>query len=385
MNYTASQLSTILFSSQSGSQMVTQLNYALKKLIDNDISLARTDSSSPKTWECRWMNDSSVPGYSRGEAVWLNVASPRKIVKQNYQKILQYVNDNIVLRQLFSDVNQDDIEAVMQFLDDVVVGRASDEVPPLYFIRDNTQQVQIRISTKDGNKDMPNADSWKDFYDTDNTYDSNLSLLLSSTSADVSQQLDEHVKDFHMPQMQPSQMSTWLQAQSFFKRDGFDPDTVKTQKFFDHDYCQLMTGFDYAVSFKRTGQSWCRVWRSGYVEQGGFIDNNGQSLIEVILPEKYNYPNGMMFYQRGWHRLAGSDAEVSSKLSVSRRYIAVVTPVKKDDAEHAYPPAKSYDGEIVYASVDIANMSNSSFSFVNVDTDVQTYSKYSWHACGYRT
>lgn len=91
-----------------------------------------------------------------------------------------------MLRQLFSDVNQDDIEAVMQFLDDVVVGRASDEVPPLYFIGDNTQQVQIRISTKDGNKDMPNADSWKDFYDTDNTYDSNLSLLLSSTSADVS-------------------------------------------------------------------------------------------------------------------------------------------------------------------------------------------------------
>jgi len=146
-----------------------------------------------------------------------------------------------------------------------------------------------------------------------------------------------------------------------------------------------MTGFDYAVSFKRTGSSWCRVWRSGYVEQGGFVDNNGSSLIEVQLPEEYNYPNGAAFYQRGWNRLAETDDDVSSSISASRRYIVIVTPVKRADAENAYPDAKSYDGEVVHASVDIANISNKSFSFVNVDTSRQTYEKYSWRACGYKT
>jgi hypothetical protein len=62
-----------------------------------------------------------------------------------------------------------------------------------------------------------------------------------------------------------------------------------------------------------------------------------------------------------------------------------VTPVKNADASNAYPNAKIYDGEIVYASVDIASMTNTSFSFVNVDTEKKVYSKYSWHVCGYRT
>jgi hypothetical protein len=77
-----------------------------------------------------------------------------------------------------------------------------------------------------------------------------------------------------------------------------------------------MQGFDYAVSFKRSGTSWCRVWRSGYVEQGGFVENDGNGMIKVSFLEPYNYPNGVMFYQRGFDQVADEDhSRVASSMS----------------------------------------------------------------------
>ena len=275
----------------------------------------------------------------------------------------------------------------MKFLEDVVTGNASSNVSALYFLGDIEDDVQIRVSTTSNNKSYPDNDEcWKDFYDLDNTSEKNTALLLNAVSSDMLSSLEQHAREYHMPEIEPSQASIWLQSQGFFKRDSFDPDSVKTQKFFDHNFCQLMQGFDYAVSFKHSGTSWCRVWRSGYVEQGGFVENDGSGMIKVSFLEPYNYPNGVMFYQSGFDQFADEDhSKVASSMSQSRRYSAFVTPVKNTDASNAYPDAKVYDGEIVYASVDIANMTNTSFSFVNVDAEKKVYSKYSWHACGYRT
>ena len=60
-----------------------------------------------------------------------------------------------------------------------------------------------------------------------------------------------------------------------------------------------MTGFDYVVQQKTLadGSAWCKVWKSGYVEQGGFIDNvPGEALIPVRFMTTYNYPLGASFY-----------------------------------------------------------------------------------------
>ena len=53
-----------------------------------------------------------------------------------------------------------------------------------------------------------------------------------------------------------------------------------------------MEGFDYVVSWQKTGSTWCRQWKSGYIEQGGFVDNSTAALIDVNFLASYNYPIG---------------------------------------------------------------------------------------------
>lgn len=59
-----------------------------------------------------------------------------------------------------------------------------------------------------------------------------------------------------------------------------------------------MSGFDYVREMRiaKTGKSWCKIWNSGYVEQGGYVDNNKKDLIRVNFIAKYNYPVGAKFY-----------------------------------------------------------------------------------------
>ena len=59
-----------------------------------------------------------------------------------------------------------------------------------------------------------------------------------------------------------------------------------------------MNGFDYVKEMRvlKNGTQWCKVWNSGYVEQGGFVENNGNNLIDVKFMTKYNYPSGVKFY-----------------------------------------------------------------------------------------
>ena len=56
-----------------------------------------------------------------------------------------------------------------------------------------------------------------------------------------------------------------------------------------------MNGFDYVTSWKtnEAGTQWCKTWKSGYIEQGGFADNvPGQDFIDIAFMKPYNYPLG---------------------------------------------------------------------------------------------
>lgn len=60
-----------------------------------------------------------------------------------------------------------------------------------------------------------------------------------------------------------------------------------------------MEGFDFVKIWKMSydGNSWCKVWNSGYVEQGGFVYNiPGEALVPVEFMTTYNYPAGAAFY-----------------------------------------------------------------------------------------
>ncbi len=61
-----------------------------------------------------------------------------------------------------------------------------------------------------------------------------------------------------------------------------------------------------------------------------------------------------------------------------------MTPILKDGSKPYPDHPMPIGNELVYTAVDMTDMSNTGFSIVNTDMDGDRYSKYSWHACGYK-
>lgn len=46
------------------------LNISLTKLAENDTAILPPNDYIPKVWECKWYNDETIVGYSKGDIVW---------------------------------------------------------------------------------------------------------------------------------------------------------------------------------------------------------------------------------------------------------------------------------------------------------------------------
>lgn len=379
-------LSALLFNTKSGNQLMHMLNVQLASLIKNDQSFLEDSIAAPTIWECKWLNDSTIAGYRRGQSVWLNTASPQSILNTRYEQIVQYASSNPILRPMLQKIDEHDQVAMNKFLTKVILGTASPSIPALYCLGDIHQPVQIRVSTVDNNKVLPtdNTSCWYDFYTRD-SMESNILSTMECLSSALSSQLSEHIDQYHISSLSEEQMD----AMGFFKRDPFEVSSIQCQAFYDHAYCESMDGFDYVVDWKATSTQWYRQWRSGYLEQGGFVQNIGDRLLEVKFMKEYNYPIGQRFYQNGYDVLAKESDENTSlsihcRMNAGSRYVLTVTPQLKTGSQYPYSvQPKSFDGTKVYASVDAANLANSGFSIVNADTGASIYSKYSWHTAGY--
>ena len=397
-------LSSILFTSSNGNQLIYMLNSQLKSLIQNDNSMLENGIASPGIWECKWINDSSILGYSKGQSVWVNAMTPIEIVNSQYNKIMTYVNDNAILKQMMSKINKNDQEKINSFLVDVVEGNASSSVSALFFLGNILDTIQIKVSTVDNNKALPTDDTscWYDFY-IKNSFESNESAMMECLSSILSSSLSTHINEYHISSISEQQ----LDALGFFKKTPFDVANVKTQSFYDHLYCESMNGFDYVVSWEKRENTWCKKWKSGYLEQGGFVDNNGGHLIDVEFISDFNYPLGQRFYQAGYNHIETTDTPIECYFPSGNRYVITITPIahkpsqtqpeydsenELDDSTssqaqtkiHPYPATPTIvDGTKIYACVDVANMSNSGFSIVNVDTGKNIYASYSWYVAGY--
>ena len=115
--------------------------------------------------------------------------------------------------------------------------------------------------------------------------------MLSILQSELSSQYAQHMNDYHLNGI----LSSDLTLNGFFTREPFNVDDVKQQRFFDHTHCTSMNGFDYVTSWKtnEVGTQWCKTWKSGYIEQGGFADNvPGQDFIDIAFMKPYNYPLG---------------------------------------------------------------------------------------------
>ena len=149
-----------------------------------------------------------------------------------------------------------------------------------------------------------------------------------------------------------------------------------------------MNGFDYAVSTVYStsndgSATWCRQWKSGYVEQGGIASNDKQKLIEVHFAVPYNYPVRNNFYQDNYSWIDGQN--VQGQLADSHRYVCTVTPIVKNGQPAYSSEPASIHNVLMYTYVDATAFDNSGFKIVNCDTAKNMYDAYSWHVAGYKT
>lgn len=391
MDLAVENIKDILFKKDDNVEFIQQLNNTLRKLIQNDSLFIDGKRISPQLWECKWLNNDSVSGYPKGYAVWINTNSYESVFAANRQHIFDYAQNNPVLRQMLDQLDPEDSKAIDQLLMSAMVGSASSMVPAIYFLGDMSDHVQIRISTVDNNKTYPDDDScWKDFY-IRSTFEDNCKLLEETAISCFTDAFSQHVDKFHLEGIDED----ILNSMGFFKKSPIlDLRNIQLQNFYDHTYCTEMDGFDFVKAWKTNEDKtqWCRIWNSGYVEQGGFAENDGSGLIRVSFMASYNYPIGAKFYQSGYEAYVDGQLcaycgdEMSGSLPAAKRYIVTVTPEMKDDAEYAYPSKPNVIGNSkIYACVDVTKLDNDGFSFVNVDQDKKLYSRYSWHVAGYRT
>lgn len=382
MTLNVNDISDIVFNTDEGSNLLGKIQNVFKALIGNDNQLYRGEIATPTLFERKWLIDSQYNGYSKGDAVWMYLTTPQQIVSQQYDHIMKYLNEApsfADLRQQFEKINKDDSKAVETFLIKNCVNR-------IYVLGDTHYAVQIKVSLSDKNTSDPSDTSkWADFFICNSSaklIENNEKLLSSSLSNIICNEISNHVSAYHQfTDFKPQNMSQL----GFFKINELsDESIVKTQSYYDYVYCEHMQGFDYVESFEMDSsqKKWYRKWKSGYLEQGGMIDNNGSQLITVSFMKEYKYPIGPSFYQQGYNHI-GNVAINPSNVPYGKRYVFTVTPIAKDGINDPYPSQSTYSGVNIYATVDVTGMRNDSFQIVNSDMSKNKFAAYSWYVAGY--
>lgn len=257
---------------------IDKINDSARKLVQNDVSMTRYSMDIPGTWERRWCNSGDTSLYYRkGDAVWINVENIDEFVWKREADIRFYAQGNPYARTELSKADaSNDRSKLFEFYKRVVRGEFSNG-EPLFYFGDLSKKVQIRISAKDGNSDMPtdehtkgNAEnySWVDFFDImdeDAVSDSVKELLGKMES----ERLLEHLSEYHLSG-QENILSRVLR-----KDLG---NVVYGQKYHGHSWYEskLDRGFDCVQTYVRKKYAsgsfkWFRIWKSGYLEHGGTV------------------------------------------------------------------------------------------------------------------
>lgn len=255
---------------------IKNLNEVMLKLIKNDNGLVLNNRISPGLWEASWLNDSTIKGYDKGSAVWLNTDTIDNIVVSREADIYRYASHFIGLRKRLDEMRNTDRSAYYQLMKRFVNGETEYSSQKLYFIGNNlNDDVQIRISRTSDNKTYPtDNDNWEDFFIRYSEDDVKTDIY-GQLSSQLSSTLDVHVQDYHMNGIKEGELNRILLK---------DMQNVEyTDHLMSHKwYNPTLSGFD-SVQYgmvKNFGNG-CyksfRSWRSGYLEHDGVIDVSNTS------------------------------------------------------------------------------------------------------------
>ena len=81
MSLAVTDISALFLDNDSNREVLTEINKLLRTFIKNDLAMTSEKQVAPTLWTCKWLNDKTIPGYSKGDAVWVNTNSVTDILR----------------------------------------------------------------------------------------------------------------------------------------------------------------------------------------------------------------------------------------------------------------------------------------------------------------
>ena len=404
------QLSSVLLQYDVGFNADTISN-VFSKLLENDRGLVWSSSSSPKLWESTWRNNPSFAGYNKGDAVWLNTESKQSILAKRENDILSYAKaDPSLYARLQKLKEEKDLAKYQQLLYDFAFAegefKTADAVP-VFYPGELSNHVQVRVSNKDNNKDIPiDIRSWDVFF-YEMTESDMQQVILSTYNEQISSRLAQHLYEYHLSGMQYYNDSSAI-SDAFLLKDFSNIDSAQT--FNSHyRYATDAIGYDHVkLNIIKKQPKPCyrqfKIWDSGYLEHSGII-NTAADDSKVIVSDgavtvyldwtysggtapTYDYPSDgfKSFYNYVTEVSAnGKSYPVQSpQLWYTYRYNVEVTPIYNADISQPYKTPNAKNPHI-YDVIDVLEMNNTNFSFLaNSSTTFYAYTVRGYSVKGAR-
>ena len=292
----------VLFS-DNGKFSAKELNSIFAKLIQNDLYIMSNSDYIPNIWECRWYNDKSIQGYTKGHLCWKNNLMPMQNFLSSYSEIIHsYVLDNPVIynnnKKIFqneynwfissyyehtNNVTENVLNKAKDEYSQVVQGYSIDSVkfPPLFDIGEwnvSTKPLKIYVSLIDNNKDqLSNTNSWASI-----SLDSQEAFRYRLSSV-VDQIMSTHLNNYHYGYPANTRDAlTDLSNIVYPNLSGFTIDKVENKIKIPPGYNieTMQRGFDCVKTFvidpvvqddDTVLYRWFKLWNSGYLEFGGVV------------------------------------------------------------------------------------------------------------------
>jgi hypothetical protein len=285
-------------SSQKKNEQV--LNEIFTRLLRNDLYIGGDVGLAPTTWECRWYNDQTIKGYSRGDACWLNTENEQSFITANADTIYNYGSNNPYIRNIIKPLSED--ASQISLYRNILSGYYSEEMAhplsSLFYLGDQTKPTQIRVSRIDDNKHPVTDDMyWKSVFARMDEVSDVVDAQLCST---MDRLLDSHLSAYHM------NLSS-VPTDDRLKKN-FENVTLQKYGSYEQDYsisgydCMISTDITYPtldfdtvalpeLNGMRIAKVRSRKWNSGLVENEGTVAVGTDGIAVVSFPSDYRYLN----------------------------------------------------------------------------------------------
>jgi len=295
-NLVVSELSN-LFLGPNDTLNQESMNPKFLALKQNDVVINDLFSNTIGVWECSWYYDSSVKGYSIGDAVWLNTEDPDDFVKSHASLIKHYTDFNSQILNKLPDFDGNDssvmdaYKTAMSGYTDVNLGKGV-VLPPIFDIGDYTKPIQLAISLKNNNKSLLTDDTaWKKLFVNTDEDEDNVRDTIDRKEQTV---LKIHLRDYHLENHEDeaqAKLSDYMNEPTSFAYYTTAPASMyKTYEDYSSS-AKPLYGIDYVrysirkpiVSDSVVSQcQFVRYWKSGMIEHFGTIATDNEMFIDKI-------------------------------------------------------------------------------------------------------